>query len=402
MSVKRVVRETPIEVAGFRFGAAACGIKASRRADCGLIVADEPVTAAAVFTRNRFAAAPVVLGRERVRSGRLQALFINSGNANACTGRQGLVDARRTCRVVGGHLGLSPDLVAPSSTGVIGVPLPMARLERGAAAAVKNASSRGIWRFARAIRTTDAFSKLSAETVRIGGRSITVVGVAKGAGMIAPDMATLLVTILTDAAVTAAQARWLAREVAGGSFNELSVDGDSSTNDSLYVLASGHAGNAIARDRGSLEALRRAAVGVGDSLARMVALDGEGATKAVSIEVSGAASTSAARQVAETVSRSLLVKTAFHGADPNWGRIACAVGYSGVAFEPTAVSISIDDVTVFRRGAGLSGVAARARRRMKREEFSVRIKIGSGPGRARMITSDLSPAYVRFNSAYTS
>ncbi len=400
--MRRVVRETPIEVAGFRFGAASAGIKPSRKSDCGLIVADEPATVGAVFTRNRFAAAPVLVGRERVRGGRLQALFVNSGNANACTGGQGLADARRTCRVVGQELGLAPDLVAPLSTGVIGVPLPMARLERGVAATVKNASARGLWRFARAIRTTDAFSKVATETVRVGGRQVTVVGVAKGAGMIAPDMATLLVTILTDAALSPAQARWLAREVAGGSFNELSVDGDSSTNDSLYVLASGAAGNSIAQGRGPLGPLRRAAVQIGDRLARMVAIDGEGATKAVSIEVSGAASASAARRVAETVSRSLLVKTAFHGADPNWGRIACAVGYSGVAFEPSAVSIWIDDVAVFRRGGGCGGVAARARRRMMREEFSVRIKIGTGTGRARMITSDLSPAYVRFNSAYTS
>lgn len=284
---------------------------------------------------------------------------------------------------------------------MIGVPLPMARVERGVAAAADDVSAAGLWRFARAIRTTDAFSKVAVERVRVGGRPVTVAGIAKGAGMIAPDMATLLVVLVTDAALSAAQARWLAREVAGGSFNELSVDGDSSTNDSLYVLASGLAGNPIARRHSELGGLREGAVRVGEALARMVALDGEGATKAVTIEVSGAPSVRAARSVAESVARSLLVKTAFHGADPNWGRIACAVGYSGVDFEPPQVSIWIDDVAVFRRGAGRSGTAARARRRMKRDEFRVRISIGRGPGTARMITSDLSPAYVRFNSAYT-
>lgn len=399
--MKRKVEETPIEVAGFRFGASACGIKPSRRSDCGIIVAEAPAAAAAVFTRNRFAAAPVVVGRERVAGGRLQAVVVNSGNANACTGRRGVADANETRRLAGAELGVPRDLVVPLSTGVIGVPLPMGRLARGIRAAAHDATGGGLWRFARAIQTTDAFSKVSVETLRFGGREVTVAGIAKGAGMIAPDMATLLVFVLTDAALSPAHARQLARAVAGGSFNELSVDGDTSTNDSLYVLASGAAGNALPRGASALAPLVRSAERVGDQLARMVAIDGEGATKAVSIEVRGATSTTAARRVAETVSRSLLVKTAFHGADPNWGRIACATGYSGVAFEPSDVSIWIDDVQVFRRGAGVRGAAARARRRMMREEFRVRIKLGSGAGKARMITSDLSPAYVRFNSAYT-
>ncbi len=401
VGLKRVVRETPIRVAGFRFGASACGIKPSRRADCAVVVADEPAAVGAVFTRNAFAAAPVRVGQERVADGRLQALVVNSGNANACTGARGLADARRSCRIMAEHVGIGHELVAPLSTGVIGQPLPMARLERGIARAVRDATPGGAWRFARAIRTTDAFSKVVHERVRVGARRATVLGIAKGAGMIAPDMATLLVFLFTDAALSPAQARWLAREVGRGSFNELSVDGDTSTNDSLYVLASGRAGNRVARSRDALDGLRRTAVGVGERLARMVALDGEGATKAVEIDVTGAASVAAARRVAETLSRSLLVKTAFHGADPNWGRIACAVGYSGVAFEPRKVSIAIDDVVVFRGGSGVAGARARARRRMMRDEFCVRVRLGSGPGRARMITSDLSPAYVRFNSAYT-
>lgn len=399
--MKRKVRETPVEVPGFRFGGAACGIKPSRRSDCGVIVADQPVTAAAVFTRNRFAAAPVVVGRERIAAGSLQAVVVNSGNANACTGKQGLADAERSCRIAAGQLGIRPDQVAPLSTGVIGVPLPMAKLERGIRAALTGASERGLWRFARAIRTTDAFSKVAVRRLRFAGKSVTVAGVAKGAGMIAPDMATLLVFVLTDAKLSGAQARTLAREVARGSFNELSVDGDTSTNDSLYVLASGAAANAAVRGAKAFDPLVGAAVEVGDELSRMVAIDGEGATKAVSIEVTGATSDSAARRVVETIGRSLLVKTAFHGADPNWGRIACAAGYSGVGFDPAKVSIAIEDVVVFRRGAGVSGTAARARRRMLRDEFSVRVKLGGGKGRARMITSDLSPAYVRFNSAYT-
>lgn len=399
--MKRVIRETPLVVPGFRFGAAACGIKPSRRSDCGVIVADAPAAAGAVFTRNRFAAAPVLVGREKVRSGQLQALFVNSGNANACTGKRGVQDAEATSALVAEHLGMRPSMVAPLSTGVIGVPLPMRKLERGVADAVEDVREDGLWRFARAIRTTDAFSKVASRTARVGGRTVTVAGIAKGAGMIAPDMATLLVFLLTDAKLTAPQARSLARDVARGSFNELSVDGDCSTNDTLFVLASGRAGNRLARGAEELKSLRKASVEIGRELATLVALDGEGATKAVSIEVEGASSPAAARRVAEAISRSLLVKTAFHGGDPNWGRIACAAGYSGVPFEPAEVSIWIDDVAVFRRGAGVSGVASKAARRMRNDCFSVRIRVGKGSGAASMITSDLSPAYVRFNSAYT-
>ena len=395
------VIEHPVEVAGFRFGWASAGIKPSRRPDCGLIVADRPAAAGAVFTTNRFAAAPVEVGRERVGKGRLQALFVNSGNANACTGAVGIRDAARTSRMVAAELGIAPDLVAPLSTGVIGVSLPMGRIERGVRESVRSARAGGIWKFARAIRTTDAFSKVAAQSIRLGGETVTVAGVAKGAGMISPDMATLLVFVLTDARLSSAGARWLAREVAAGSFNQLTVDGDTSTNDSLYVLASGRRGPALGRSGQDLSRLRDAAVAIGERLARWVALDGEGATRAVRIEVTGAATVADARRVADAVGGSTLVKAALHGSDPNWGRIACAVGYSGARFEPGRVTIAVEDVVVFRRGVGVAGARTKARRRMAAEEFSIRIGLGAGRGVARVITSDLSPAYVRFNSAYT-
>jgi glutamate N-acetyltransferase/amino-acid N-acetyltransferase len=395
------VIEHPVEVAGFRFGWASAGIKPSRRPDCGLIVTEQPAAAGAVFTTNRFAAAPVELGRERVGKGRLQALFINSGNANACTGAVGVRDAARTSRMVAAELGIAPGLVAPLSTGVIGVPLPMGRIERGVRESARSARAGGIWKFARAIRTTDAFSKVAAQRIRLGGETVTVAGVAKGAGMISPDMATLLVFVLTDARLSSARARWLAREVAAGSFNQLTVDGDTSTNDSLYVLASGCRGPALGRSGQDLSRLRDAAVAIGERLARWVALDGEGATRAVRIEVTGAATMADARRVADAVGGSTLVKAALHGSDPNWGRIACAVGYSGARFEPGRVTIAVEDVVVFRRGVGVAGARTKARRRMAAEEFSIRIGLGAGRGMARVITSDLSPAYVRFNSAYT-
>lgn len=398
--MKRGQRTQNVRVAGFRFGAATCGIKASGRPDCAVLVADEPAAAAAVFTRNRFAAAPVIVGREHVRSGRLQALVVNSGNANACTGARGVEDARHTCAAAADALGIAPRLVAPLSTGVIGVPLPMERLRAGLVEALSKARPNGLASFARAIRTTDAYSKIASETVLLGGKRVVVAGVAKGAGMIAPDMATLLVFLLTDAVLTPTQTRLVAQSVAATSFNTLSVDGDTSTNDSLFVLASGRAGNGPVA-RAALGSFLQAACRVGDRLARLVAADGEGATKTVTIDVSGAGSVAAARLVAVTVARSLLVKTALHGADPNWGRIACAVGYSGAAFDPAQVTIAIGGVPVFRRGGGVSGAAPRARAAMRREEFDIRITLGRGTGTARMITSDLSPAYVRFNSAYS-
>ena len=299
------------------------------------------------------------------------------------------------------ELGISADLVAPLSTGVIGVPLPMGRIERGIRESVRSARPGRIWKFARAIRTTDAFSKVASQRIRIGGETVTIAGVAKGAGMIAPDMATLLVFVLTDARLSPDRARWMAREVAAGSFNQLTVDGDTSTNDSLYVLASGRKGPALGRAGRDLSKLRDAAVSVGERLARWVALDGEGATRAVRVEVTGAATVADARRVADAVGGSTLVKAALHGSDPNWGRIACAVGYSGARFDPARVTIAIEDVVVFRRGVGVPGARTKARRRMAAEEFRLHIALGAGRGSARVITSDLSPAYVRFNSAYT-
>ncbi|HEY8518017.1 MAG TPA: bifunctional glutamate N-acetyltransferase/amino-acid acetyltransferase ArgJ [Candidatus Binatia bacterium] len=396
------VVERPILVPGFRFGGVACGIKKSGAPDCAVLIADRPAAAGAVFTRNRFCAAPVLVGRERVRRGKLQALVVNSGNANACTGKQGLADAERACAAVAEALSISPTLVAPASTGIIGVPLPMDRLEDGIARAVAEASSDGLWRFARAIMTTDAFPKVASESVTIGRRRVTVAGIGKGAGMIAPDMATLLVFIVTDAAVDAATARWLAREVGARPFNELTVDGDTSTNDTLYLLASGAAGNPVVTGDGAVRrALARAVDAVAGEIARLVACDGEGTTKVVTIHVQGARSEADAVRVARTVGRSQLVKTAFFGADPNWGRIACAIGYSGVAVDPQKVSIRIGGVEVFRRGGGIASAAEAARAVMQRPEFDVTIRLGQGRAQARLRTSDLSHDYVELNSAYS-
>ena len=400
--MKRTIVEREILVPGFRFGGAACGIKKSGAPDCAVLIADEPATAGAVFTRNLFCAAPVVLGRARVRRGKLQALVVNSGNANACTGPQGLADAEQACATAAAALGIDSRLVAASSTGIIGVPLPMQKLRVGIEQAIAAARADGLWSFARAIMTTDAFPKVASATVNVGRRPVTVAGIGKGAGMIAPDMATLLVYIVTDAALDRRSAAWLAREVGARPFNELTVDGDTSTNDSLYLLASGAASNApITGDGAGRRALARAVGEVAGEIARQVAADGEGATRVVTIEVKGAKTDRDATKIARTVGRSQLVKTAFFGVDPNWGRIACAVGYSDVALDPAKVSIRIGDVEVFRGGRGIDAAREAARGVMGQVEFSVRIAVGTGKGTARLTTTDLSKDYVELNSAYS-
>jgi glutamate N-acetyltransferase/amino-acid N-acetyltransferase len=400
--VKRDVEERPIAVPGFRFGAAACGIKQSGAPDVAVLAADRPATAAAAFTRNAFRAAPVDVARERIRAGRLQALIVNSGNANACTGPRGRADAERACALAGRALGVPAQLVAPASTGIIGVPLPMDRLEQGVAAATASADAAGLWRFARAIMTSDAYPKVASDTVTIGRRRVTIAGIAKGAGMIAPDLATLLVFFATDAALGKREARAVVGAIGEQCLNGLSVDGDTSTNDSLFLLASGAAENALpAAGSAAYRSFERAARAIGDELARLVAADGEGATKVVTIEVGGAPSAKAARQVARTVGESTLVKAAFYGSDPNWGRIACAIGYSGVRVDPERVTIRIGDAIVFRRGTGVVAGREQARAAMLGSDFTVRIDLGLGKAGARCITSDLSHEYVEFNSAYT-
>jgi glutamate N-acetyltransferase/amino-acid N-acetyltransferase len=393
-------QDDAFEVPGFVFGAAKAGLKDSGAPDLGLIVAAAPVAAGGVFTQNRFRAAPVDLAVQRLGAGRLRALVVNSGNANACTGPRGRRDAQTMCENAASCLGLHATEVAPASTGLIGAPLAMGKVRRGIRAAARSLAPGAAEEFADAIRTTDAFAKIVATTVPGRDGPVRILGIAKGAGMIAPEMATLLVFVLSDADLSPVEARRVARSIAGASFNALSVDGDTSTNDSLFVLGSGKA-----RLRRSGRRLPgnfvEAAMQVGRDLAVMVARDGEGATKVVHLEVQGAASEEEARRVARAVSRSTLVKTAFHGADPNWGRIACAIGYSGVPVDPERVRIAIGGVPGFARGVGVAGTRARARRRMQAEAIEVVIKLGRGRARVSAITSDLSPAYVEFNSAYS-
>ncbi len=380
------------------------GIKKREGLDLGLIVADAPVPTAAVFTRNRVKAAPVLLAAERVRSGKAQALLVNSGCANACTGKEGLAAARASCAAVARALGIRAELVLPASTGVIGQLLPAGKVEAAVPALVTGLDAGGVDPFSRAILTTDRGPKVAQVRLRIGGRAVTVLGVAKGAGMIHPDMATTLGFVLTDARVGAPLLRRLLRGATDATFNALTVDGDTSTNDTLVAMASGRAGNAAlapaGRDAARLGGALEEVLG---ALGRMIVGDGEGAGHVVTFEVSGARTAADARQVARTIATSSLVKTALHGKDPNWGRILAAAGRSGVDFSPDRVDIRVGDVLIVRRGLAVGEEAERrAHEVMSGSDYTVHVKLGARGASARYLTCDLSAEYVRINADYRS
>ncbi|GAB4164318.1 MAG: bifunctional glutamate N-acetyltransferase/amino-acid acetyltransferase ArgJ [Geothermobacteraceae bacterium] len=382
---------------GFRFAAGSAAIKKPGRDDIALIVADSPAAAAGVFTRNRVVAAPVVVSAERIASGRCQAVVVNSGNANACTGEQGLKDARRMAALTAASLGIDEALVAVSSTGVIGQPLPMERIEPTIPQLAQKLSEDAWPAVAEAIRTTDSFAKTASR--QQDGYSI--LGLAKGAGMIHPNMATMLAFVLTDAAVEPGLLDTCLRQAVDRSFNAITVDGDTSTNDMVLLLAGGASGRAISE--GSEEAGRfaEALQEVLLELARMIVRDGEGATKLVEIQVTGAASEADARLAARAIATSNLVKTAFFGQDANWGRIIAAAGYSGAEVDPDRVRIWFDDVLLADNGLFVGGDSEeRATEVLRRDEFTVRVDLGLGAGAFSYHTSDLTFDYVRINAEY--
>ncbi len=408
------VRRTPVRLRGFRFAGVHCGLKESGRRDVALICSDVPAAAAGAFTANRVQAAPVLVGVERVRTGRLQAIVVNSGNANAYTGREGLAAARAMCAIAGRELHIDPRLIIPSSTGRIGVPLPRNRLERGVRAACKALSPGGFHQALEGMMTTDAFPKFATETLAIGGRAVTVVGLAKGAGMIAPRMsvaggragvaahATMLAYVLTDAAVTAPALRRILAGALPQSFNAVIVDGDTSTNDTVVLMANAQAENVILTPRSpALADFSAVVTGIMQRLAYMVVKDGEGASKVIAITVRGGRNIRDAERVAEAIARSPLCKTAFFGGDPYTGRLVCAAGYSGARFDPQQLDVFLDDVQVVRRGCEIVGrVERQAAGVTRKPEFSLTLDLHAGKAVAHRLTSDLSVDYVRFNSAY--
>jgi glutamate N-acetyltransferase / amino-acid N-acetyltransferase len=394
---------------GFRFGAMSCGIKRSGAPDLAVIVADEPVPAAAAFTSNRVQAAPVVLSREHMRRsrGRMRAIVVNSGNANCCTGRAGLAAARQTAQAVASKLSCRREQVFVCSTGVIGVPLPVEKILTAIPALLPEAAAgpEAFARFARGILTTDTRPKIASASVRISGGTAHIAGCTKGAGMIAPQFhaatATMLAYVLTDAAASPQLLRRALDAVVGPTFNSITIDGDTSTNDTVALFASGASGAALTSDRGQdFRRFVRALEGVCRSLALQIVADGEGARHVIEIEVRGAPDDRAATTVARTIAHSPLVKTALAGADPNWGRILAAAGRSGVAFQPERASITLAGVPVFRRGRPLPFDEKAAHEGMSQQQYGISVDLKAGSGRGRVWTCELSEGYVRINADY--
>ena len=380
-----------------------CGIK-SEGLDLALLVSDTPASVAAVFTRSTVVGAPVELSRARVRTGRTRAVVVNSGVSNVAMGERGRRDAQGMTREAGRALGIPAEQVLVASTGVIGEPLPMGLVRRGIRAAAKELVPDGLPLAARAIMTTDTFPKLATTEVRIAGRPVRVVGIAKGSGMIEPNMATMLAFLVTDADVAPPFLRSVLREAVAESFNRVSVDGEGSTSDSVMLLANGVAGNAPLRGRRSsgARAFRQAVSDVSVELARDLARDGEGATKLVDVRVSGARTAAEADRAARRIANSLLVKTALFGGDANWGRILQTVGAGRIPLRLDRTTVRLGGVAVFRDGAS-TGPAARRRAaaRLAASEVEIAVDLGAGRASARIWTCDLSPDYVRINAEYT-
>ena len=392
-------------VPGFKAAGIACGIKKNGNKDLALIYSEVPAVVAAVFTTNKIKAAPVLIDIQRIKKGLCQAVLINSGNANACTGKKGMEDAARMAAAVEDALGIKKGLAMVSSTGVIGQGLPIDRIEKGIPKLVSSLLSKGWNDAVNAIMTTDAFPKVAFEKCRIGGKEITVLGIAKGAGMICPNMATMLAFIATDAAVERKALQAALKTAVDKSFNSITVDGDTSTNDTVLLLANGKAGNKKLRAPNSdprtfYQMLEK----VCQSLAKMIVMDGEGATKLLEFNVSGAKTDKDAKKVAETVANSPLVKTAFFGEDANWGRIIAAIGRSGADVKEEKINIYFNDIAVVIKGQKARGkgqeIERKAAKAVKEKEICIKIEMGLGKGKKTVWASDLSYDYVKINAAY--
>jgi glutamate N-acetyltransferase/amino-acid N-acetyltransferase len=388
---------------GFRFSGMACGLKKTGGLDLALIASDTPASAAAVFTQNLVQAAPVVLSREHVRKSvrRMRAIVVNSGNANCCTGEAGLRASRDTAARAAHILDCAPEEIIVCSTGVIGVPMKVEKILSAlpALAEARNARGESFDAVTHAIMTTDTRPKWAAASCRIGGKTVRFLGCAKGAGMIHPNMATMLAFVVTDAAIAPVLLRRALREVTARTFNCITVDGDSSTNDTLAVLANGASGVIVgARQYKNFVAVLEK---VCRSLALAIVADGEGAQRVVEIVVRGARSDSDARRIALTIAHSPLVKTALAGADPNWGRILAAAGRAGVRFDPDRARITLAGIPVFRRGRPLDFDEAAAHQAMLAKHISIVLDLGQkSTGSAVIYTCDFTAEYVRINASY--
>ena len=396
-----------LPVAGVRIGVAEAGVRKANRKDLTVFLLDEGASVGGVFTRNRFCAAPVQICRDRLAGGNaIRAMVINTGNANAGTGEDGLARAQQVCSALAGLLKLNPSQILPFSTGVIMEPLPVARIEAGLPAALADAAPDHWARAAEGIMTTDTVAKAFSAKATVGGAEVTITGISKGAGMIRPNMATMLGFLATDACVDPAVMKQLAQELADGSFNRVTIDGDTSTNDSFIVIATNKAGNAPVTSLGSDDgrALKTAMLDVARQLAQAIVRDGEGATKFITVQVDGGRTAEECRQVAYAIAHSPLVKTAFFASDPNLGRILAAVGYAGIDdLDQTTINLYLDDVHVAVNGGRNPAYREEdGQRVMKQAEILVRVDLGRGTASDTVWTCDLSHDYVSINADYRS
>ena len=394
-------------VAGVRIGVAMAGVRKANRKDLVVMALDEGCAVAGVFTANRFCAAPVQVCREHLALGTDQrAIVVNTGNANAGTGAPGLADARRCCQALAAIAGCRPQQVLPFSTGVIMEPLPVDRIEAALPAAWAALGEANWAEAAQGIMTTDTLPKAASARLQIGGRQVTITGISKGAGMIRPNMATMLGFMATDAVIEPALLQPLLRHAADHSFNRITIDGDTSTNDSFVLVATGRAGHAPIRSLESAEgqALREAVTAVARQLAQAIVRDGEGATKFITVQVDGGADASECARVAYAIAHSPLVKTAFFASDPNLGRILAAVGYAGIDdLDQGLIDLFLDDVHVARQGGRHPDYREQdGQRVMKQSEITVRVDLHRGPATTTVWTCDLSHDYVSINADYRS
>ena len=398
-------------VPGVQLGTAMAGVRKANRRDVLVVTLTEGSQVAGVFTRNRFCAAPVQLCRQHLAIDRgaapgIRAILVNTGTANAGTGEDGLARARSTCVALASHLGVKPDQVLPFSTGVIMETLPNDRIEAGLPAALADQDADHWAQAAEAIMTTDTLPKAASVQVQIGGKTVTVTGISKGAGMIRPNMATMLGFVATDAVLAPGLLDTLARDAADWSFNRITIDGDTSTNDSFVLIATQQAGHApiTQLDSGDGAVLREAVISVSTQLAQAIVRDGEGATKFITVQIDGGATEAECQLAAYAIAHSPLVKTAFFASDPNLGRILAAVGYAGIAdLDQTLIDLHLDDVQVVSRGGRHPAYREEdGQRVMKQSEITVRVNLNRGAASSTVWTCDLSYDYVKINADYRS
>ncbi|HSB07042.1 MAG TPA: bifunctional glutamate N-acetyltransferase/amino-acid acetyltransferase ArgJ [Thermodesulfobacteriota bacterium] len=392
------------KVPGFLFSGISAGIKKDGKRDLGLIYSEIPAQVAGLFTTNAVKAAPVQMDIKRVKGGLCQAVIINSGNANACTGTQGLEDARTVSRWVAKGFGIGEKLVLASSTGVIGSPLPMNKMEEGIPKLIRDLSPDGFMRTVEAIMTTDTFPKVGAATCRIKGGQVKLCGMVKGAGMIRPDLATMLSFLVTDANIRAPLLQRMLERAVQDSYNRITVDGETSTNDTVLLLANGKAGHpAVDQMDGDGKIFQSMLSEVCRNLAESLIKDGEGATKLIEIDVLGAKNLEDAKRAAYSIAHSPLVKTAFFGEDANWGRILCALGHSGARINPNRIDVLFDKSPIVKKGMGTGAkLEGRAAQIIKKRSFKVTVDLHQGKSQFSVLTTDLSLDYVKINASYRS